>query len=175
MCWTCATLTLRSWQRRCLCRSTGHRRGRAVWDRKNAPFYSLLNFEEHTAHGEAFLHTSCHEVCEHSLISARTEHALGYRPAIGHGEKPREEWSMWTACLCRVVNLFILRGQAEGWEHVCRHIGTVVKIRARAKFPSVFFLLLICMTKSHFICVFKTCISVFAFLHSGKPLTNWCS
>lgn len=81
--WTCATLTLRSWQWRRLCRSTGHQRGRAVRDRKNAPFYSLLNFEEHTAHGEAFLHTSCHEVCEHSLISARTEHALGYRPAIG--------------------------------------------------------------------------------------------
>lgn len=46
------------------------------------PLYSLLNSVEHMAHGEAFLHTSRHEVCEHSLISASTKHALGYRPLL---------------------------------------------------------------------------------------------
>lgn len=191
ICWTCATLALRTWSRlaplviedvqQC---ETG-----------KMSSCSLLNSEEHTAHGEALLHTSCHEVCEHSLISASTEHALGYQPACGHGRKKTEEWSMWTACLCRVVNLVFLWLRAERW--VCwaftcvtafslSYAHTCTEQWCKSVPDTAFLHFFFCeipqtntswLNRVSFAYLRAFCLFVFALqqTHSRKPLTTLCS
>lgn len=154
ICWKRATLALRSrrWHRCRLCRSIGHRRGTAVWDRKNASLFFIKFWRAHSPWGRlSFTLAVMKCVSIHWFLSVQSM-PLDIGLLVGM-EWKRVKNNQCGRRVCQVVNLVFLRGRAEWWlcwaftcvtavsltctySHSRMH-RTVVKVCTRANFSSL--------------------------------------